>query len=129
MNRTSAVGEPGDLGPVGRISAEGGDHPRIGNLVDRPGVKLRDHPAANDAEAMLFHCLSTRRYGLQRFVRSDQTDAGDLPLADVHDQAVTHVYQQFGIGDWLPRESKLMESPPARSRAERSMCSTRAPAP
>ena len=88
------------LAPFAALRLQAATHPGAGDLVDRPGVKLCDHAAADDAEAVLIHrsfAGLTRRCD----VWSDEADAGDLALADADDQAVAHVDQELGIGDRL----------------------------
>ena len=58
IDRAAVPGHPGDLLGVGPGAAEGGHHAGAGYLVDRPGVKLGDHPAANEAKTMLSHARS-----------------------------------------------------------------------
>ena len=51
---------PAILAPLAGIAAPGRHHPGALDLVDRPRVELRDHPAADDAETVLA-MLSSRR--------------------------------------------------------------------
>jgi hypothetical protein len=90
---------PGDLLGIGLGAAVGGDDTRARDLIDGPGVELGNHPAADDAEAVLGHGYVQ---GVRVLARSsDQAHSCDLALAHADDQAVGHVHKGLGISDDL----------------------------
>ena len=95
--RTAAFGQPGDLVGVGGIAAPGPDDPGALDLVDRPGVKLGDHAAADDAETVLCH----RSFCSLDACLLPHSHSHDLALADADDQAVGDVNEGLGVGDGL----------------------------
>ena len=116
IDRAAVPGHPGDLLGVGPGAAERGHHAGAGYLVDRPGVKLGDHPAANEAKTMLGHArfLSMSRVSVQ--TGSRPAVSWRSCACHAHDQAVRDIDQGLRVGDRLPVrahvEPALFDHPP-----------------